>query len=364
MVLDSSPFVIKFSESFGIHWYGLFYLLSVVAAYFIIRWFSSRQHTNFTKESTIDFIAFAGIGMLVGARLGYLLYEPNLFIQFRTDFPFWGILAIDDGGLSIHGAMFGLFISTFLFSLKSGISQLYLLDLSSLICAIAIMFGRIASFFNGEHIGRTMIEADGVGTAFVNHLMENLLVKFPQEILQWPVSHFSKLESLTSIIEKLPGLSKESWLTGLQQYHESEQARALVQGDLEQIVHAVQNGNSGVLDALSSLLEFRHPVQLYAAFGEGFIVFLFLFILWFKPRRPGVITSWFISLYSLIRIFEEQFALPEVQLGFRWLGVTQAQWLSILSFIFGLWLIFFYGRSSGLATPGWGLGQHVKIHRR
>lgn len=364
MIHEYSLFAIRFTENLGIHWYGLFYFLAVFFAFGLTMWFSSRQQAGFTKEMAIDFIGFAGVGLLVGARAGYLLYEPGLIMQFRNDFPYWGLFAIDDGGLSIHGAMLGLLLSTLLFSFKSGISHLYLLDLSSVIGSFSIILGRLANFFSGEYLGRTVTEASGFGTSVVNRLMENHLIRFPQEILRWPFSNFSKLESLVPVIEKIPELNKETWLSSLQQYQESESARALAQNYLETILKAVQNGSMGVADVLSPLLELRHPVQIYGAALEGLFIFLFLVLVWFNPRKPGVITAWFVTLYSLVRLFEEQFALPDAQLGFRWLGVTQAQGLSILSLLFGLWLLFFYGRGSALAFPGWGLGQNVKIHRR
>jgi phosphatidylglycerol:prolipoprotein diacylglycerol transferase len=364
MIHDFSPFVFKFSDSIGIQWYGLFYLISVFFSYFIVRWFSSRQNAHFTKTLSIDFIFFSGIGLFFGARIGYLLYEPNLFLLFRNDFPYWGVLAIDEGGLSIHGAIFGLFISTFLFSLKSGISQLYLLDLSAIIGSFAIFWGRFASFFSGEYLGRTVQEANGIGSEFINGLAENILMKFPQEILQWPLTHFTKLEKLNSLIEKVPGLSSQIWMESLQQYQENEKARGIVQEYLEKILNSVHDGNSTVLSLLTPFLENRHPVQLYSALCEGLIIFVLLFLLWFKPRKPGVITANFIVLYSVMRIFIEQFALPDAQLGYRWMNVTQAQGLSVLMLILGLWFLFFYGRGGALAAPGWGLGQHVKIHRR
>ena len=364
MVHNFSPYLLQFTDGFGIYWYGLFYLISVLISFGLILWFSNRQQMGFTTELAIDFIGFVGVNFLIFARLGYLIYEPSLLMQFRTEFPYWGALALNDGGLSIHGAMLGALVATFLFSYRSGISQIYLLDLSAVIGAFSIFLGRISNFMGGEYLGRSLYEVHGYGVKFLNSSANEFLIKFPQEILHWPQLYFSKLNALLPVVEKVPSLESETWVHSLLQYQESEQARTQVHSILETILISIQNGNKAALDTLVPLLEMRHPVQIYSALSEGLFIFIFLFVLWFKPRKPGIITSWFLILYSGIRIYVEQFALPEAQIGYHWLGLTQAQIMSAITLTLGLWMLFFYSRRAGLPSLGWGLGQNVRIYRR
>jgi phosphatidylglycerol:prolipoprotein diacylglycerol transferase len=353
MVHDLSPFAWRFSESFGVRWYGLSYLLAFFFAFILLLWLSRRQRSGMTVTMISDFVAYAAIGVLVGGRLGYcVFYSPDLFVKFKAEFPYWGALALQDGGMSSHGGMLGLVLAVIFFAWRTGISRLYLFDLAALAGAMGIFFGRIANFVNGELVGR-------VASSFFP-----LAVKFPQDILYWPQYSYAKLSSLSSVIAQIPGLKVDEWknltsapaMTGANQDKISQM--------LSQILDSIQEGNTAAKNAIAPLLEPRHPSQLYAAFGEGLFVFLFLFVLWYKPRRPGVIGAWFLVLYSTVRIIDEQFRLPDAQLGYQWLDLTRGQWLSIGSLMIGLWLLFFYQRSGALPVPGWGLGPNVRIHRR
>ena len=67
--------------------------------------------------------------------------------------------------------------------------------------------------------------------------------------------------------------------------------------------------------------------------------FFVLLLLWAKPRKPGVISGLFLSLYAVVRIIGEQFRMPDIQIGFQALGLTRGQWLSVAVLLAGiLWL--------------------------
>jgi phosphatidylglycerol---prolipoprotein diacylglyceryl transferase len=353
MVHDFSPFLLRLGESFGLRWYGVSYLLAFLLAYLLIVWMVRRQRYGLTVQMVGDLVTYGAIGILLGGRFGYcIFYAPDLFIQFKTDFPFWGVLALNEGGMSSHGGMIGLIVALTLFSMRTGVNQVYLYDLAALVGPVGIFFGRIANFINGELVGRAAEES------------YQYAVKFPQDILYWPQYEMQKLGALGSVIEKIPGYSKEKWLEWVDQYRVQPEARNQVQQGLNQIIDAIQSGNQQAKEAIAPLLTARHPSQLYAAVGEGLFIFLFLFILWYKPRKPGVVGAWFVILYAFIRIIDEKFRMPDVHLGYGLLGLTRGQWLSSMMLLLGIWLLFFYGRRMTLPEPGWGLGQHVRIHRR
>lgn len=356
MVHDLSPFLWQISGDFGVRWYGLSYMVGFILAYLIMGWIASRQKMGMTKEMVGDFITYCAIGTLVGGRLGYVIfYSPDLILNFRAGFPFWGVLAVNEGGMASHGGMIGLVVAAVLYSWKTGINQLYLFDLMVVSGPLGVAFGRIANFINGELVGRT------VDPSFP------LAVKFPNDILQWPnesLAAADKLQGLASVVEKIPGLSKDQYLEKLQQISSSANAKNYVIDVMYKVIEAIQNGNLAAKEAIGPLLEARHPSQLYAAFGEGFMVFLVLFLFWRKPKKPGLVGALFVVLYAVTRIITEQFRLPDAHIGFQMFGLTRGQWLSVVMLVIGLLLMFYWSRRDSLPVAGWGRGHNIKLHRK
>lgn len=353
MVHDLSPFLIRFSGDIGIRWYGLSYIMGFLASYYMISWLAQRQRVGLTPQMVGDFITYGAIGVLVGGRLGYcVFYNPELFIQFRSSFPFWGVLAVNEGGMASHGGIIGLVLATTIFAIRNGLSQLYLYDLIAIVGPIGIFFGRMANFINGELVGRP---ADPTFP---------LAVRFPQDIFLWPKNEFAKLPALGDVISQIPGYTKDQWLEWVDKFRSDVTAREAVNAGLTKIVDAIQSGNVAAKEAIGPLLEPRHPSQLYAGASEGLFLFLCLFLIWYKPRRPGVIGAWFVILYAIVRIVNEQFRMPDDHLGYQLFNLTRGQWLSIGMLFVGFALLFIWGRRDRLPTPGWGRGQNVKIGRR
>lgn len=349
---DISPFLWRISDHFGVQWNGLSYMLTLIVSLIFIGWMVHRQRSELRPKMITDFVILSTIGVLVGGRLGYgLFYAPDLFLKFRPDFPFWGILALSEGGMSVYGSILGIVITSTFFASRTGVNRLYLYDLVSLTAPIGFFFGRIANFLSGEFIGKPV---------------ENSIpfsVRFPTEIFLWPKLDPQKLTSLNPIVEKL-GIDLNQWTGSIGQYATNPDSQVFVNSALVKIVEAVQTSPSEVRLALEPLLAWRHPAQIYGALGEGVLLFLILFILWYKPRRPGVVAANFLVFYSLIRFFQERYRVPEVFLAPDAWGFTRDQSLSIISFVIGLILLFVWGRRETLPQPGWGHGHSVKLHRR
>ena len=204
MIHDLSPFIIRFSDNFGLRWYGASYVMGFIAAYLMMSWLVQRQRAGLTPEHVSDFITYVAFGTLIGGRLGYVIfYSPDLFLKFKTEIPFWGVLAVNEGGMASHGGMIGVAIAAILFARKNDVSLLYLLDLCCFSAPIGIFFGRLANFINGELLGRP---ADA---------SLPWAVRFPQEILNWPSQDFSKLKSLSDIVPQI-GITADK-CNGIQQ---------------------------------------------------------------------------------------------------------------------------------------------------
>ena len=352
MVHDLDPFAWKIAGDFGVRWYGLSYMAGFICAYFFIKWLAQRQKVGLTEAMVGDLITYGAIGTLIGGRLGYVIfYGQDLLFKFKTTFPYWGVLAVNEGGMASHGGMIGIVVATFLFARKYSLNGLYLLDLLCVIGPVGVFFGRIANFINAEHVGRPC------DPGF------SLAVKFPQDIYSWPADGTEKLSQLSVVIEKL-GISNESWRELIGKFSFDVSAREQVYSILSKIVNSIQDGNIAAKEAIAPLLTPRYPSQLFEALGEGLFLFVILFLFWKKPRKPGFITALFLLLYAVARIVGEHFRMPDAHIGFQWLGLTRGQWLSIGMVGFGLLVMLISVRSKSLQVPGWSQGRSIKLGRK
>ena len=134
--------------SFEIRWYSLAYIFGI-----IFGWFYCKK--KLIKDEKIlnlfdDLIAYLIIGIILGGRLGYVIFY-NLEYYLNN---FYEILMIWKGGMSFHGGLIGVILTTVIFSKKHKISSYIFLDLIALVAPIGIFLGRIANFINSELYGR------------------------------------------------------------------------------------------------------------------------------------------------------------------------------------------------------------------
>lgn len=352
MVHDFDPFALRISGDFGVRWYGLSYMMGFICAYVLITWLAKRQRAGLTMNMVGDFITYAAIGTLVGGRLGYVLfYGPDLFLKFKSTFPYWGVLAVNEGGMASHGGMIGIVIACMMYARKYSVNSMYLLDLVSVTGPIGVFFGRIANFINGELVGRPCDPS------------YPLAVKFPQDIVSWPAQEAGKLAELAPVVDKV-GVGREQWLELVEKFRFDVGAREQMYSILNKVIESIQDGNTAAKEAIAPLLTPRYPSQLFAAVGEGLFIFIFLFFMWRKPRKPGFIAAAFVIVYAIVRVIDEYFRMPDAHIGLQWLGLSRGQWLSIGMLAVGLVLMFLSSRSSSLKISGWGRGQSIKLYRK
>lgn len=341
-VHDLDPFIVQFSESFGIRWYSMAYLVGFAFAILLMTWMARRKTTSLTETEASDFLTYLIVGVLLGGRLGYVFfYAPELLTDFRSQFPFWGALAVWEGGMASHGGFIGVILACVLFAWRHKKDPLHLGDLTIFGACLGIFLGRIANFINGELMGR--VASPDLPWA----------VKFPQDIYRWIGFEKEKLPSLREVAE-LTGVSSSDWANFVQNNY---QGRMFEMAD--RAIHAVQSGNQEMIAAFSRVLEPRHPSQIYGAIFEGLIPLIVLAIVWLKPRRPGLIAALYYLIYSVSRVIDEMFRLPDAHLSDLSkmpLGLTRGQFLSIGLFIFGIVLMVWSLKKKGplyggLLTP-------------
>ena len=133
--------------TFEIRWYSLSYIAGIILAWIYIKKFILKE-TEYSKYID-DLISYVIIGVIIGGRLGYVIfYNFEYYINNPLE-----ILMIWTGGMSFHGGVLGVIISTYLFCKKNKLGTFYFLDLISLSAPIGIFLGRIANFINSELYG-------------------------------------------------------------------------------------------------------------------------------------------------------------------------------------------------------------------
>jgi len=137
--------------SIEIRWYSLAYITGI-----LLGWILSKRifiSNPSLKEKFDDFITYIILGIIVGGRLGYVIfYNLEYYSNNLTDvFKVW------QGGMSFHGGLIGVIAVSIWFSKKNNQDSFSYLDVVSIVAPIGIFFGRIANFINSELYG---IETD------------------------------------------------------------------------------------------------------------------------------------------------------------------------------------------------------------
>ncbi|OIR11764.1 prolipoprotein diacylglyceryl transferase [mine drainage metagenome] len=136
---------------FGIHWYGLMYLLGFVC--FI--WLGRKRLRTLDRpgwdEKFLDDMLFYGVlGVVLGGRLGEVLfYNPGYYFSHPLK-----IFAVWEGGMSFHGGFLGVLAAMVLFARNRNIRWLALMDFIAPLVPPGLAFGRLGNFINGELWGR------------------------------------------------------------------------------------------------------------------------------------------------------------------------------------------------------------------
>ncbi|MBN9227150.1 MULTISPECIES: prolipoprotein diacylglyceryl transferase [Legionella] len=147
------PYINPVAFSLGpiqVHWYGLMYLIGFVSGWLLAHWRNKHYHLNWTSEQISDLIFFAALGVILGGRIGYMLFYnfPDLLHDPLSLFKIW------QGGMSFHGGLLGVAAALWYFSHKSKKSFLEIADFITPLVPIGLGAGRIGNFINGELWGR------------------------------------------------------------------------------------------------------------------------------------------------------------------------------------------------------------------
>jgi len=148
------PILVSFGP-FAIRWYALAYIFGI-----LLGWLYARALIRaatlwggpapLTVADYDDFIIWVTLGIILGGRVGYVLfYNPAHFAAHPVE-----IFEVWNGGMSFHGGFTGCVVAVILFALKRKISVLSLGDLTCAVAPLGLLLGRLANFVNGELWGR------------------------------------------------------------------------------------------------------------------------------------------------------------------------------------------------------------------
>lgn len=287
---------------FVIRFYSLMFVIAFSLGWYLMKKIYIRESISIEKLDSI--FIYAVIATLLGARLGHVFfydwdhYKNNLLeillpFRFRPEFEFTGFQ-----GLASHGAAIGIIIAMYYYS-KNVIQKhiLWILDRVVIPVAFGAIFVRLGNFFNSEIIGKASGDS-AFGVKFVR-------------------DGVSKAQAVQE--------------TGIKNVNEAYSALA----------------NNPKFSSVLDTIPYRHPAQLYEAFGYIFVAIILWMIYWKTDKRNnnGFLFGAFLVLLWTVRFLVE--FVKKSQGGFEdALGksLSTGQWLSIPFIIAGLYFILRSGK--------------------
>jgi phosphatidylglycerol---prolipoprotein diacylglyceryl transferase len=133
-----------------LRWYALAYMGGLVIGWRWMRVLAQKPPVVATPVQVDEFLTWATVGVVLGGRLGYVLfYQPSRYLSEPFE-----IFAVWQGGMSFHGGMAGTALATLLYCRRAGISLWGFADRLAVVAPAGLFLGRLANFANGELWGR------------------------------------------------------------------------------------------------------------------------------------------------------------------------------------------------------------------
>jgi phosphatidylglycerol:prolipoprotein diacylglycerol transferase len=135
--------------SWSIHWYGVLYVIGFLLALFLLPRLQHWRGLKLVKDQWIEIMAWAAGGVIIGGRLGYVIfYEPLYFWHHPLEiFELW------HGGMSAHGGFIGVALALYIVSRLFKVDFWKILDVAIVPAAFGLALGRFGNFINLELYG-------------------------------------------------------------------------------------------------------------------------------------------------------------------------------------------------------------------
>ena len=300
---------------FPLRWYALAYIAGLVIGWRYMIGLSKNDRLWLANQrrpsggECDDFLFWATLGVIVGGRLGFILFYMLPSPEQRDAIAHNPLTLIEiwNGGMSFHGGLIGVATAIVWFAREQKIAVLTLGDIVAACAPIGLFFGRLANFINGELWGRP----SGVPWA----------VQFPGELLNDSPDAHEEVRQAIDAAKMLP--------------------HPLELNNAQDILTAYPN-KPELRDALAKILTPRHPSQLYEACLEGLALFTILWLAAHKLKsfeRPGLTIGIFLFCYGLFRFSLENVREPDATMPIFPFGLTMGMMLSAPMVIGGLALV-------------------------
>ncbi len=131
-----------------VHWYSFAYIFGIIFGWIYIKKVLIRNTTH--NIYLDDLITYLILGIIIGGRLGYvIIYNLDFYLSNPLE-----IFLIWHGGMSFHGGLVGIIVSTIIFCKKHNLEKYVFFDFIAVSAPIGIFFGRVANFINSELVGK------------------------------------------------------------------------------------------------------------------------------------------------------------------------------------------------------------------
>ena len=160
---------------FGVHWYGIMYVLALLSALLFAEYIVKKDKLPITKKELENYFIYVEIGVILGARLGYIIfYDTHTYYYLTHPWqifnPFMDGTFVGIRGMSYHGALIGFLIATYIYAKRYKKDFWFLMDIVAVSVPVGYIFGRIGNFLNQELIGR---ETDVPWGIYVNGVLRH-----------------------------------------------------------------------------------------------------------------------------------------------------------------------------------------------
>jgi phosphatidylglycerol:prolipoprotein diacylglycerol transferase len=158
---DLDPVLLEIGP-FKLRWYALAYIAGLIIGWRYMAHIAKSPRlwggkpSPFSVSQADDFLFYATLGVILGGRLGYVLFYmlPDAASRAALAAEPWKVFAIWEGGMAFHGGLLGVAIAIFWFARANKIPLLSLGDVVAACAPIGLFFGRLANFVNAELYGR------------------------------------------------------------------------------------------------------------------------------------------------------------------------------------------------------------------
>ncbi len=269
---------------FPIRWYALGYIAGLLIGWRYALALANRPKlwgakSPATRDDIDDLLFYATLGVILGGRIGYILFYQLPYQWDATMANPLSLLKIWEGGMSFHGGLIGVCLAVFFIYRQKKVPLLNIGDIAGVVSGFGIFFVRVANFINAELFGRPVPEGSSWGMIFPEGYAGGT-----------PTAY--------------------NWESGEWVYNGAEVA--------------------------------RYPSQLYEAILEGAVPAIILSILVWRfnaLRRPGLIAGLFLLMYAFGRTVSEQFRQPDAFVEGLPEWITMGQILSLPMWIGGGYLV-------------------------